>query len=144
MSQSMFNIGGVRSEVWPFPVSQFEDAQEFPFAVHEILLGGREHERVTQRQRNIRMGGKVLPRAVGGERELELLEALHTAGETILVFQGRRKLGWFKITRFRREHFFIDDRGVGRKIDFKIEMESTGKPTAAGAASMLTRLFGYA
>lgn len=141
---SIFIIGGVRCEVWPFNVDAFSDESELAFARHKILQGSRQHEKIVHRDVDFRFGGKVFPRALGGEAELELLDQLHQEGSSVLVMQGPRKRGWFKITKFKRVHRFIDSRGVGRAVDFTIELENSGKPNAAAAANMLTRLFGYA
>ncbi len=141
---ALYIIGGVRCELHPFNIDNATDDSEMPFARHEILGGRTSHEKVAQHERKLRLQGKIFPRRIGGEAELALLESLHAAGDAVFVTRGNASLGWYRLIRISRNHQFVDERGIGRKVDLRIEMELSDRPGPASAAGMLTRLFGYA
>ena len=141
---SLFVIGGVRCELHPFNVDGVSDESEMPFARHQILGGRTAHERVALHDRRLRLEGKIFPRRIGGEAELELLESLHAEGQAVMVTRGQSKLGWYVLTKIDRKHVRLDERGVGRRVDIRIEMELSQPPTSSQGAGILTRLFGYA
>jgi hypothetical protein len=139
----LFNIGGVRCALTPFNVDSANRDGAADFAKHPIIGARESYEFMGVGVEKLSLSGKLFPRLLGGEAELELLHSLREAGDPVMVTRGNEKLGWFHIMSLSDRHSYLSARGVGNKIEFRIELEKCDKPSSATGASLLVRLFGY-
>lgn len=141
---ALFIIGGVACELHPFNVNRVSDESEMPFARHRPIGDRTVHEKMALHDRTLELRGNIYPRKIGGEKELALIRGLHEAGKAVLIIRGKEKLGWYVIPSLRCNHTYLDERGVGRKVDIEIKLELAKKPDVASAQNILVEIYGYA
>lgn len=143
---ALYIIGGVRCELAPFNIDEADDESEMRHARHEVLGGTVSHEVTAQADRKLDLEGSIFPRQpqLDGRPELELLEGILADGSPILVTRGNTSLGWFVLTKLRKNHRYLDGSGVGRKVRVQISLERTQASRARSAAvDIFSRLTGY-
>ncbi|MCV6548545.1 MAG: phage tail protein [Cohaesibacter sp.] len=101
-------------------------------AVRKQILGGKaRHEKVREGDLKISLAGKIAPKEFGGLQNLNHLKIATKNSEPVFMTRGRfEPLGWFIVTNGDFRHRHIDVDGIGRLIDFTIELEETDRPAA--------------
>jgi len=143
---ALYVIGGVVCDLHPLNVHEAVHETREDFARHPVMGAREGHEHMGPGDETLRLQGKVFPRKFGGLSELEQLDALRAAGDPVLVMRGDgANMRWWVIRRFERTHRYLDERGIGRLVTHRIDLERTEKPrggAGGGALGLLTRLFG--
>ena len=90
----------------------------------------------------VRLQGKIFPRMFGAGALTALESMAQTAAPHMLIRGDGTVLGWHAIKLFREGHSYLDPTGLGRVIEFDIDLVSTpNAPSAAGVSAALQTLF---
>ncbi len=90
----------------------------------------------------IRMQGRIFPHMFGAGALSSLKSMAESASPHMLIRGDGAVLGWYAIRAFRERHSYLDGSGVGRVIEFDLDLVSTPHAPSAGALqSFLTSLF---
>jgi len=90
----------------------------------------------------LKIGGKILPKRIGGAKEMAALDALRKSGVAQLVVRGDGKvLGWHVIKSLSQTSTYLDPSGVGQVIEFELNLEVAEAPSASSYVTSIFRLF---
>lgn len=136
----LYQLGVVTFEVAPVNVEKVTRDVGHDFAAKDIVGAQRPRESVGEADEKINMSGCLFPQRLGGLSGLELLEQMAISGEPQMLVRGDgRVFGWYFIEHMREDSAYLDRNGVGRKIDFTIDLVKS--PSAPSVFSMLKTLF---
>lgn len=139
----LYAFGPLEFEVAPFNVHEIDRSASADFAAKDLLGTRKGHEFVGEGDETINMRGTLFPEKIGGLAGLDLLDAMRSAGAPQMLMRGDGKpFGWFIVIRVRESGSHIDAKGVGRKIEFEIELKRVDKPSAADFIASLFTLLG--
>jgi hypothetical protein len=134
----LYQLGAVSFEVQPVNADHFDMGVGADFAAHEVVGAMRAREFMGQADTPVRLSGKLFPRRLGWG-SFDALKSMATAGTPQILIRGDGAvLGWMLILHVRERHTYLDDTGVGRVVEFDIEM--TASPTGASAGAMISLL----
>jgi phage protein U len=137
----LYALGPVLFDIKVNPRS-VEESEESAFAVHEVVGTGPVYEDMGEGQATFSLSGKIYPEEFGGLAGITALKAARVAKTPVPLIRGDFvPQGWFLINSLRAGHGMINEWGVGREVDFEVELFRTSTPGAGQAASIL-RLFG--
>ncbi|WP_445489437.1 phage tail protein [Rhodopseudomonas sp. RCAM05734] len=139
----LYALGPLDFEVAPFNTHEVDRSHAADFASKDLLGRRKGHEFVGAGDERISFRGKLFPHKLGGLGELAILDALRDSGAPQLLLRGDgTPLGWFLIERVRESSSHLDGRGIGRMIEFEIELMRDDPPSAASYIANLFSLFG--
>jgi uncharacterized protein len=134
----LYQLGSVSFEVFPVNLHDVEGEVGADYAAHEVIGAAKPREFVGPADAHFRLAGKVFPSKFGWGG-FAALKAMATSGSPQMLIRGDGAvIGWMDIVRLRERHAFLDADGVGRVVEFDIEMVQS--PTAASAGSMISLL----
>ncbi|TIS37493.1 phage tail protein [Mesorhizobium sp.] len=111
------------------------------FAKHEVIGAAPVYESMGDDESTFTLTGVLHPEHFGGLGTLATLEAARTAGIPLPLMRGDfTPLGWVLIQTISQQNGFLNAQGVGREVQFTIELTRVGSPGADMASSIL-RLF---
>jgi phage protein U len=135
----LYQLGNVQFEVAPVNVHEVAHEVGADFAAKDIVGAARPREFVGESDEPFTLSGKLFPAHFGGLGGLEALESMARSGQPQMFVRGDGTVfGWFLIERVKSKSSFLDRLGVGKMIEFEIELQRS--PNAASAGSMLSTL----
>lgn len=138
----LYALGAVAFEVWPLNAQSVDRSAETSFAEKPVLGRRPPLEYVGEGAETIRMSGKIFPQKLGGLDELEALDEQRRAGKAMPLMRGDGKpLGWFVIESLTERATYLDQRGVGKVVEFDLSLRRAERAPATSLSSLLTTLF---
>lgn len=138
----LYALGAVAFEVWPLNTDAVERRADTQFVPKPVLGRRPPLEFVGEGAETIRMSGRLFPQKLGGLAELELLDEQRRAGKAMPLMRGDGKpFGWFVIESLIERSSYLDQRGVGKVIEFDISLRRAERAPATSLSSLLTTLF---
>ena len=141
---TLFQLGAVQFSVMPVNVAELEREAGSDFAAKDIVGAERPREFTGVADHKVKMKGVLFPHKFGGLPGLSVLQAMAQSGDPQMLIRGDGAVfGWFVIEKVSDTHTFIDAAGVGRMIEFEIEMVRTPlRGSVGGMLNTLISLFG--
>lgn len=137
----LMQLGVLTFEVYPFNADQVMRDTGADFAAKDVMSTRRSREFMGEADENIQITGRLFPERFGGLDGLETLDAMRASGIAQLLVRGDGKnMGWFLIERVNERSGFLDREGVGRLIDFSINIVKAKAPSASALEALLVRL----
>lgn len=142
----LFQLGPITFEVAPVNVDKFTQETGHDFAAKDIIGAMRPRESMGEADEKLALHGKLFPHHFGGGDQLNILQGLARGGDPQILVRGDgTNLGWFLIEKVKRQDEYLDAQGVGRVIEFDIDLvASPTRGSAGGIMSLLFSLFGGA
>lgn len=139
----LYALGPLAFEVAPFNAHEFDRASAADFAAKDLLGRRKGHEFVGDGDEKIGLRGRLFPEKLGGLDGLALLDAMRASGVPQMLIRGDgTPLGWFLIERVRETSTHLNAAGVGRRIEFDIDLLRDDPPSAADFVAALFTLLG--
>lgn len=140
----LYQLGAMTFEVYPLNVGTVEREGGSDYAAKDIVGAHRPREFVGEADEKVKLSGFLYPHKFGGVAQLSALQAIAKMGVPQLLLRGDGSLlGWFIIEKVTDKHTYIDRVGVGRMIEFEVELvKSPVGASAGGMAFTLLSLFG--
>jgi hypothetical protein len=139
----LYALGPLVFEVAPFNTHEVNRTHAADFAAKDLLGRRKSHEFVGAGDEKIEMHGKLFPQKLGGLDGLALLDGMRASGTPYMLLRGDgTPLGWFVIERVQEKSSHLDAKGVGRLIEFDIELTRDDAPSPANYLAGLFSLFG--
>lgn len=111
------------------------------FAKHEVVGSAPVYEAMGENEGTFSLTGVIHPSHFGGLGTLATLEAARLAAIPLPLMRGDfTPLGWVLIQGINEQSGYLDDKGVGREVQFTVELLRVGSP-GVGMASSILRLF---
>ena len=132
----LYQLGAVAFEVQPVNVAAAMIEVGADYAAHDLIGAMRAREFAGPSDLRVRLMGRLLPNrfGMGG---FEVLKAMAMSGVPQMMIRGDGVVfGWMDVQRVRERHSYLDASGVGRIVDFDIEMVQS--PTGAGAGAVVS------
>jgi phage protein U len=139
----LYSLGPLVFEVAPFNTHEVKRTASADFAAKDLLGRRKSHEFVGDGDEKIELRGKLFPQKLGGLDGLAMLEGLRASGTPYMLMRGDgTPLGWFLVERVQEQSSHHDAKGVGRLIEFEIELVRDDAPSPANFLASLFTLFG--
>ena len=126
----LYQLGEVVFEVAPFNVDSIEKSSSTDSAWKPVFGAPERAEYVGEGAETMTLHGRLFPQALGG---LDVMRLLHEqrvrAGAQFLMRGDGVPMGWFLIEKVAERSTYLDSQGVGRMIEFDIELRRTWRPT---------------
>lgn len=144
MNPTLFQLGALQFQVWPVNISEVEREVGGDYAAKDLVGSMRSREYMGPADDKIRLGGVLYPHKFGGTPGIQALQVMAEMGVPQMLIRGDGGVfGWYVIEKVTDKHAYIDMVGVGRVIEFEIELvRSPLGPSVAGMMSTLVGLFG--
>lgn len=127
----LYLIGPLAVQVYPFNMSEIRENGSTDFATKGVVGAKQPLEFVGEGSDEIELSGTLFPQAMGGLDSLELLRQLRMSGKPQFVMRGDgTPLGYYAIVSSSASSSYLDNRGVGKKIDVSISLRGAQKPSA--------------
>ncbi len=111
------------------------------FAKHEVVGTSPVYESMGEDEGSFTLTGVIHPAHFGGLGTLGTLEAARLAAIPLPLMRGDfTPLGWVLIQNLTEQSGYLDDKGIGREVQFTVELLRVGSPGVDMASSIL-RLF---
>jgi uncharacterized protein len=138
----LYQLGAYTFEVAPLNMHETEEEVGHDLAAKDIIGALRPHEAMGEADNKRTFKGRLFPHKLGGVASLEGLKATSKSGIAQMLIRGDGSVfGWWFIERVRETHTYIDRTGVGRLIEFDIELiKSPTAPNAGTMGSMISTL----
>jgi phage protein U len=134
----LFQLGSVTFEVAPVNVDATDLSMGSDYAAHEVIGAQKPRESTGQADTRLRLSGKLFPEKFG-IGAWPSLQAMSVSGTPQMLIRGDGTVfGWQLIEKLNEKHTYLGVDGVGRVIEFDIEMVQS--PDGASAGSMLNLL----
>lgn len=135
----LYQLGTVQFEVFPVNIHGVDREVGADFAAKDIVGAARPREFVGEADGPASLSGRLFPQKFGGLGGLAALEAMARSGQPQMLVRGDGEVfGWHVIEKVKSRSGFLDRRGVGRVIDFEVQLMKS--PRAASAQAMLSTL----
>lgn len=135
-------LGPVQFTVAPMNFNEQSHETGSSFAEHPVLGRRPSLEFVGEAPERWTIRGKIFPQRFGGLNELEALKAMSRSGEAQFFMRGDGvPMGWVAVEKVQEKTANIADGGVGREIEFDVELKRCDAPDAAGVFNTLVSLF---
>ena len=134
----LYQLGSVTFSVAPINIDAADLTMGSDFAAHEVIGAPKPRESTGQADTRLRLSGKLFPErfSIGAWPSLQ---AMATSGTPQMLIRGDGTvMGWQLIEKVTEKHSFLGVNGVGRQIEFDIEMVQS--PDGASAGAMLNLL----
>ncbi len=132
----LYQLGAVSFEVFPVNVHDADSVVGSDFAVHEVIGAQKPREFTGQADAHFRLAGRLFPLKFGWGG-FDVLKAMARSGAPQMLIRGDGSvIGWMNILRLRERHSYLDPNGIGRVIEFDIEMVQS--PDGASADAMIS------
>jgi len=144
MIATLFQLGGVQFQVMQVNVQEFEHEVGGDYAAKDVVGAMRPREFMGPADDKVTMAGVLFPHKFGGVGGISALQMMAESGEAQMLVRGDGSVfGFYVIERVTDKHAYIDMAGVGRMIEFEVELvKSPNGPSARGAMSTFMSLFG--
>lgn len=140
----LYQLGALTFDVIPVNIETTEREMGADYAAKDVVGSMRSREFMGEADDKIKLSGRLFPHKFGGVAGINVLQAMAVAGEPQMLIRGDGGVfGWYVIEKVTDKHTFLDVVGVGRMIEFDIELVRTlNRPSAAGMANTIFSLFG--
>jgi phage protein U len=139
----LYALGPLEFEVAPFNTHEVGRTHAADFASKDLLGRRKSHEFVGAGDERMSFSGKLFPHKLGGLDSLGVLNAIRDSGAPQMLMRGDgTPLGWFLVESVRERSSHLDAQGVGKLIEFDIELLRDDAPSAASYIANLFSLFG--
>lgn len=125
-NSTLYQFGLVQFQVWPLNVHEVTHVTATDWAKKEIAGAPIFREWVGEGDEEISLRGRVFPHFYNGSRlgtglgHLDILDEMRRSGKSYILMRGDGlNLGWYVIERFSRGHQSLDQKGIGRHIEFE-------------------------
>ena len=136
----LYMLGGVLFEVLPTNLHGFDGTAGHHWAEKPLVGAAPNFEAMGEEPDIVHLAGRILPEKFG-RGGLDILRAMARAPIPNLLMRGDGEvLGWYVIHNFRERHTLLGRQGMGRVIEFEIDLRST--PSGPGADALLSVLQG--
>jgi phage protein U len=136
---TLYQLGAIQFQVAPVNVSEVSRETGSDFAAKDVMGAPRPREFVGEADERLTFAGTMFPQKFGGLSGIEALQSIARAGQPQMLMRGDGAVfGWYVIEKVTDKHSYLDVAGVGRMIEFEIELVKS--PNAASAASMMSTL----
>jgi len=144
MIATLFQLGGVQFQVMPVNIEEFEHQVGGDYAAKDVMGAMRPREFMGPADDKVTMAGVLFPHKFGGVPGIMALQIMAELGIPQMLVRGDGMVfGFYVIEKVTDKHAYIDMAGVGRMIEFEVELvKSPLGPSIAGAMSTLMNLFG--
>jgi phage protein U len=138
---TLYQLGAIQFQVAPVNVSEVSRETGSDFAAKDVMGAPRPREFVGEADERLTFAGTMFPQKFGGLSGIDTLQSIARAGQPQMLMRGDGAVfGWYVIEKVTDKHSYLDVAGVGRMIQFEIELVKS--PNAASAASMMSTLVG--
>lgn len=122
-------------------LTETESKTASSFAKHEVVGVAPVYESMGDDESSFTLTGVIHPEHFGGLGTLATLEAARAASIPLPLMRGDfTPLGWVLIQGITNQSGYLDHKGVGREVQFTVELIRVGSPGIDMASSIL-RLF---
>lgn len=148
----LYHLGDLQFRTLPFSVGDVAASRAADWAPKDVIGTMRPREYVGPGDERLSLSGVLFPLALaagseghsdgGGLRHLDRLEAMQRAGVPFPLVRGDgRHMGWFVIESVTRGDSRLTAVGIGRQVDYGIQLVRMPKPSPADYVRSLLRLF---
>ena len=138
----LMQLGEVTFEVAPFNADSVNRETGYDFASKDVMGRRRPREAMGEADEYVDISGTLFPEKFGGLSTMDTLHKMRQGGTPQILVRGDGlKMGWFLIEKIREKSTYLDAQGVGKKIDFDIQLTLADKPSAGDYLRTLLRLF---
>lgn len=131
----LYMLGAVTFEVQPVNLGFAQSEVGADYAIHEVIGARKPREYGGPTDTPWRLEGRLFPSRFGWGM-FEVLKAMAEASPPQMLIRGDGAvLGWMDVLRVRERHSFLDQTGVGRIVDFEVELVRS--PSGADAMSLV-------
>ncbi len=140
----LYMLGGISFEVMPLNIYEVTHETGADYAAKDVVGAFRPREYMGPADPKLNFKGRLFPHKFGGLPPLTALQAMAVAGIPQMLIRGDGFVfGWYLIEKIEVGHGFIDAAGLGRMIEFDIDLVYSPRTAGAGAMlGMITTLFG--
>ncbi len=138
----LYILDGVVFDVLPTNVHEVDSTAGHEWAQKPLVGAMPRAEAMGPAPREVKLVGRFLPHKFGAGG-LGALKAMAESGSPHMLIRGDGAvLGWHAIRHFRERHTYLDATGLGRVVEFDLDLVSTPDAPSAGAMmSLLQGLF---
>ena len=139
---SLYQFGAIQFQVAPVNISELSRETGSDFAAKDVMGAPRPREYVGEADERLTFSGTLFPQKFGGLSGIDALQAIARAGQPQMLMRGDGSVfGWYVIEKVTDKHSYLDVAGVGRMIEFEIELVKSPNAASVGAlVSTLTSL----
>jgi phage protein U len=140
---TLHQLSAIQFQFVPVNVSEVSRETGSDFAAKDVMGAPRPREYVGEADERLTFAGTLLPQKFGGLSGIDALQAIARAGQPQMLMRGDGSVfGWYAIEKVTDKHSYLDVAGVGRMIEFEIELVKSLNTASVGAMmSTLTSLF---
>jgi len=136
---TLYQLGAIQFQVTPINISEVSRETGSDFAAKDVMGAPRPREYVGEADERLTFAGTLFPQKFGGLSGIDALQSLARGGQPQMLMRGDGSVfGWHVIEKVTDKHSYLDVAGVGRMIEFEIELVKS--PTAASVGSMMLTL----
>ncbi|UYO50345.1 phage tail protein [Rhodopseudomonas palustris] len=138
---TLMAYGPVTFSIYPLNPQSTERSTEASY-VEKPVVGRRPPlEFMGDGAEDLTISAVLFPMKFGGLSSLSVLDAMRTSGIPHLLVRGDgTPLGWFCVIGAREKATYLDQSGVGQKIDIDLHLKRADAPNAAGYIAALMTL----
>ena len=138
----LYMLGAVVFELLPINVHEAALEYGHDYAAKDVIGAMKPHEAMGPSTATVNLSGKLITHRFG-IGDWGTLHAMADSGAPQMLMRGDgRALGWHVIEKVKEKHTYLDPRGVGRIVEFEIELKQTPHgPSASALLSSLMSLF---
>lgn len=117
------------------------EQSQTPYAEHDVIGAPPVYEFMGEGASTFTINGVVHPEHFGGYSGLAALDAARTGHIPVPLVRGSLEpVGWFLITSLSRQDQELNELGIGRVIEFTVQLTKTDAPGAGLFSSVLNIL----
>ena len=138
---TLYQLGAIQFQVAPVNISEVSRETGSDFAAKDVMGAPRSREYVGEADERLTFAGTLFPQKFGGLPGIDALQTVARAGQPQMLMRGDGSVfGWYVIEKVTDKHTYLDVAGVGRMIEFEIELVKS--PNAASVGAMMSTLTG--
>ncbi|MGV1352778.1 phage tail protein [Klebsiella pneumoniae] len=135
-------LGALQFTVAPFNMHEYDHEAGATFAAHEVIGRMPSLEFVGEAPETWSIRGRLFPQRFGGLDELAVLHAMRRGGSAQFLMRGDGiPMGWVVVERVQEKASYLGSDGVGRVIEFEIQVKRADGPSADGIFNALRAIF---
>jgi phage protein U len=139
----LMQLGALAFEVAPFNTHANDRQAAADYAAKDLLGRRRSREFVGEGDEKITIRGRLFPEVIGGLGGLAVLDAMRASGTAQPLVRGDgANLGWFVIEKVTEKSSLLGRQGIGRLIEFEIDLTRADPASGPDFLGFLFALFG--
>lgn len=129
----LYMLGPVAFELLPINVHEASREYGHDHAAKDVIGAMKPLEAMGPSTSTVNLSGKLITHRFGAG-DWDALESMAGSGAPQMLLRGDgRALGWHVIEKVKEKHTYLDPRGVGRIVEFDIELKQAPNGPSAGA-----------